>query len=587
MFGLLFMGLGLVVLLLIAVLGPKIARVIFSEVPGHPVWIGQVFRYASAVVAVLWFLSLSFVDVGSQQVGQLTRIWGSALPPGQIIARTSDVRGPQAWILGPGMQFIPFVNVFYDVEYKDQVTILPNHYGLLIARDGAPMPDGAYLAPSFPTGKGDFLDAQVFLNNGGVKGPQLTVLTPGTYRLNTYLWDYVSDDTTLATNVPTGFVGVVKSNVTEDGSQCQTQKATVSGSVDADAMSSLLVPRGCRGVWQDVLTSGAYYLNKLAYEVTQVDTRVQTWPYAGGYTARKIDLNVDSSGNVEQTPGSEDVAVPSDAAGPSISAKVGSFVVHQDLRLVLQISPDNASIVVGAIGDMKKVEDSVVTPAVQSVVRDVLGGKLVFPNELDSAGFAIYRQVDIQDLISNRDVLQNEIEKRIRAAGAKAGLSVREVRLANPDIPPEMLLGNKRQLLAQQLKQAYEQEQIAQQQRITVEQTKATADQQSTLVTAQINLQVANLKVATRSAEGDAEKAFLVKQAEGQKAQADVLGSQNVMMLNLAQRVLDNVAAHPDILGSIHLPSTMVIGENGLNSVAAILNQGLRGIGSQAAQSKP
>ena len=57
------------------------------------------------------------------------------------------------------------------------------------------------------------MDAEVFLNKGGQRGPQLSVLTPGRYRLNDYLWDVEILD---AVEVPAGFVGVVKSNVHAD-----------------------------------------------------------------------------------------------------------------------------------------------------------------------------------------------------------------------------------------------------------------------------------------------------------------------------------------------------------------------------------
>ena len=54
------------------------------------------------------------------------------------------------------------------------------------------------------------LDAEYFLTHGGQRGPQTTILTPGNYRLNTYLWDVDIQD---AVDVAKGFVGVVKSNV--------------------------------------------------------------------------------------------------------------------------------------------------------------------------------------------------------------------------------------------------------------------------------------------------------------------------------------------------------------------------------------
>ena len=50
-------------------------------------------------------------------------------------------------------------------------------------------------------------EAGTFLNKGGQRGPQLSVLTPGRWRINRYLWDYEEKD---AKEVKAGFVGVVK-----------------------------------------------------------------------------------------------------------------------------------------------------------------------------------------------------------------------------------------------------------------------------------------------------------------------------------------------------------------------------------------
>ena len=55
------------------------------------------------------------------------------------------------------------------------------------------------------------------LKNGGQKGPQLTVLPPGKYRINRYLFSVEFQD---ATDIPAGFVGVVKANVQETPTGC-------------------------------------------------------------------------------------------------------------------------------------------------------------------------------------------------------------------------------------------------------------------------------------------------------------------------------------------------------------------------------
>ena len=83
--------------------------------------------------------------------------------------------------------------------------------GILTAKDGVPLRPGQAFADPFPAKFGNqMLDAEVFLLNGGQRGPQLSVLTPGKYRLNSYLWDITEVD---AREVKAGFVGVIKSNV--------------------------------------------------------------------------------------------------------------------------------------------------------------------------------------------------------------------------------------------------------------------------------------------------------------------------------------------------------------------------------------
>ncbi len=74
-----------------------------------------------------------------------------------------------------------------------------------------PLRPDQFLADAFPAGyELDMLDAEYFLTHGGQRGPQTTILTPGNYRLNTYLWDLSIYN---AVDVAEGFVGVVKSNV--------------------------------------------------------------------------------------------------------------------------------------------------------------------------------------------------------------------------------------------------------------------------------------------------------------------------------------------------------------------------------------
>ena len=67
------------------------------------------------------------------------------------------------------------------------------------------MPEGMFIAPVIPDDKlSTMLEAQAFIELGGFRGPQETVLKPGSYRMNRYLFDIRVDNDTTATIIPTG-----------------------------------------------------------------------------------------------------------------------------------------------------------------------------------------------------------------------------------------------------------------------------------------------------------------------------------------------------------------------------------------------
>ncbi len=162
-------------------------------------------------------------------------------------------------MLGPGTHFKPFVNIVYDYKAFPVINIPENFYGQIVAKDGQPLPEGTFIAPEFKEAEAaKMLDAKYFLEHGGYRGPQVSVLEPGSYRLNHYLFDvkvgdHISnsgknDDDTLATIIPAGFVGVVKSNI-GDKEACREEKAKTAPADGALAVN--LVPRGCVGIWKD------------------------------------------------------------------------------------------------------------------------------------------------------------------------------------------------------------------------------------------------------------------------------------------------------------------------------------------------
>jgi hypothetical protein len=497
---------------------------------------------------------------------------------------------------------------------------------VLVAKDGAPLLAGQPFADPFPASFGyQMLDAETFLKNGGQRGPQLSVLPPGKYRLNRYLWDIEEVD---ATEVEAGYVGVVKSNVwssvdlgilkTSKPDKCAIVERTIKTGGDgsdkgSQALEAPTVPVGCVGVWQEALQPGQYYFNPAAYKITKVDTRAQVWTYAGGYVRAKIDLTVDSKGDILQKRSEDEVPVSKDNADRAVFVKMEGWDVPLELRVVAQVSPTEAACVVAGIGTLKDVQDRVLTPSIRAITRDVAGGSYeVTEPKTDENGKPILdkdskpiietvtRPTKVLDLINQRPLIEGEIERRIRPEGEKSCVAIREVRLGEPAIPPELLVAVRREQLATQLGKAFIQEKGAQDLRVASEKAKATADQQVTLVQAEIGVQASLQNAEAARNQGVGERDKLAAIAEGQKKQMDVLGVDATVKLRQYELLLGDVFGfidkHPEVLQAAlsnaqkFVPNISVGGNDTTGGlIAALLGQALQSgsLAAPAAKTSP
>jgi SPFH domain / Band 7 family len=535
-------------------------------------------RIVFAVIALICLAATSYVHVESDEIAVLNKIYGTSSLPGEHIIATNGEKGPQAEILTPGWHPWFLVNVIYQVENKKVVSIPSGKYGFLVAKDGVPLRPDQFLADAFPAGHElDMLDAEYFLTHDGQRGPQTTILTPGTYRLNTYLWDITVKD---ATDVAEGSVGVVKSNVidsvhfgslnSEKPSSCEQKTVSTNASGEAvpakepksdeGRLAAILVPVGCIGVWEKALQPGRYYVNEAAYRVTMMSTRVQTWEFKGGYKKRYIDLSLDQAGNLTQSQRSEEIKKPDNAADPAVAPFVEGWLVPLELRVLAQVTPDNAPFVVASVGTLAEIENNIMVPTIRSIVRNVVGAQ----------------GRHVLDLADNRAQLEHAVEDAIRPEGLRAGIVIKEVKFGDPALPPELLVSRLRQQLADQLQVTYQQEQKAQTQRIETEKARATAEQQHQLVEALIGVQVAEQNKNAAKLRGEGQKLELEEVAQGQRAQADVLGQDRVLTITLVQQLLKTVQEKPEIVSLIGrlVPQTVVStgGQGtGVDSAAAIL----------------
>src|SRR5712671_1557702 len=545
-------------------------------------------RIVFVVIALICLAATSYVHVESDEIAVLNKTYGTTSLPGEHIIATSGEKGPQAEILTPGWHPWFLVNVIYQVENKKVVSIPSGKFGSLNAKDGVPLRPDQFLADTFPPGHElDMLDAEYFLTHGGQRGPQTAILTPGNYRLNTYLWDLSIYN---AVDVAEGFVAVVKSNVVDavhfgnlaadKPASCQQKMVSTNEAgaaaanleqTDEGKLTAILVPVGCIGIWEKALQPGRYYVNEAAYKITMMSTRVQTWEFKGGYIRRYIDLSLDQAGNLKQTERSKDIPVPQGSADPAITPFVEGWLVPLELRVLAQVTPDNAPFVVASVGGLKEIEDNIMVPTIRSIVRNVVGAQ----------------GRHVLDLADNRAELEHAVEDAIRPEGLRAGIVIKEVKFGDPALPPELLVSRLRQQLADQLQVTYQQEQKAQTQRIETEKARATADQQPQLVEAVIGVQVAEQNKNAAKLRGEGQKLELEEIAQGQRAQADVLGQDRVLTITLVQQLLKTIQDKPEVVSLIGrlVPQTVVStgGQGtGLDSAAAVLGALLNNGGGAA-----
>lgn len=575
----------MLIMLVIAAFAPKLLSAFFyvkEDEDGNPnpnwKWISLGVRSVYVVIAALLMLSTSFVTIDADKVGHLKRVYfGKSLPAGRVIALPGE-QGPQAEILGPGLNFRPFIDVLYDVEELDVLEVPDGKYAILIAKDGAPLREDQYLADPWSSDK--MKDAVYFMGGAakgeeaighprGQKGPQYTVLRPGKHRINRYMFDV---KTGKALNVQAGEVAVIKSNV-------QTNKTCKPVEIEdkSGVLSVPLVPRGCIGVWNEPLEPGTYYFNAMAYEWTKISTRVQTWAYKGGYTKRRIDLDVDQEGKITQEVHSDEIPVPEDAADGAVTCRVEGWTVPQELRVLFQIEPNDAPFVVASVGGALDAENKIVTPAVRSVVRNVIGRSVVGTAKekeelakLSSEERALALGTRVLDLVEKRSRLEAQIEREVRPEAMKARITIKDIRLADPGIPPELLVAKLRAQLADQLIAAYKKEEKAHEQRKEVKRAEAQADKQDQLVQADYNVRISMKKKAEMKNLGEGQKLRDIEIAAGQKAKVAILGQERVLQLEMFQKALDAAVANPDI---VKIPSTLVTGGDsaGLQGAAAVL----------------
>ena len=224
-----------------------------------PFIIAAVFVAAFLVFYRFIFSLFGIIVVPEDKVGLVTkkfRLYGEhkALPEGRIIATRGEA-GYQAKTLSPGVYFWYWLWQ-YEITLAPLVIIPTGKIGLVLAKDGKESETGHILARKVDCDS--FQDAEAFLLNGGRKGRQTAIITAGSYRINTFLFDLAITD---LIQIPENTVGIV---TTLDGAtidEGQIAGRSIAGHNNFQDTDAFLRNGGIKGLQQQVVLAGSYNLN--------------------------------------------------------------------------------------------------------------------------------------------------------------------------------------------------------------------------------------------------------------------------------------------------------------------------------------
>ena len=505
------------------------------------------------------------------QVGVVTSQDGKQISGGRLLAKAIEnhsnfedgeaflnkggEKGPQTSILFPGKYRIN--TALFKVEIKDTIAIPDKKVGIVVARDGQPLPETEYVAKPVE-GHNNFQDVTRFIENGGQRGPQFDVLKPGTYYINPLMFSVELDDVAV---VERGQVAVVVSNVgaepqqvTRVTRQIAAEEQGLAGVSPSDVkpldtrvdvgIERYVVPKGFRGIQQEVAGPGIYYLNRRAYIAYIVDTTNITIDWDEATETRFDPLRVVSH---------------------------DGFSINVSVKVVIRIRPDQAPYMVAKIGSIQNLVEHVIHPMIDSSFRNQASA------------------TSAMNFMQNRHEEQQKAEDRARAELEKYHVELVSVLICQIQLPEDLMKTQTERIIAQQQQAMYTEQQKAQQSRIAMEKTTAEANKQPDLVTSEIDVKVAdNLKKkAILLAEGEGESIRLKREgeakgieavgkaegiaieargmatAEAYEKQKQAIGQEGVIAVSVAEKIAGgNVKIVPD---------TLVTGGDGNSSLGPLI----------------
>lgn len=521
------------------------------------------------------------VIIPEDSIGIVNKKWvlfgaHRTLPDGAIIAMQGEA-GFQADALAPGVHFMlwPWQ---YEVTRREFIQIHEGSIGVVEARDGRALTGGRVLGRKVECDS--YQNARAFLQGGGERGPQMTLIPPGVYRINTALFSVVSEP---VTEIQDNTVGIV---TTREGRPLNTGDGEIAGpevpghnsfqdaqafldaggnkglqeavllagryfinprfaTVEAKPMTDVpiahvgvviayvgkkgvdvtgdsfkhgnLVSRGEKGVWVDPLDPGKYPVNPFTHKVELVPTANVVLNWATGKTeSHLLDKNL-STITVRSSDG---------------------FTFNLDVSQIIHIPRNDAPKVIARFGSMLNLVTQVLEPTIGNYFRNAAQGS------------------DVIDFLKERQKRQEDAKQRIQAALALYNVGAVDTLIGDITPPAELMTTLTDRKIAEQQKITYEIQRQAEDTRKELAQSKALADTQPRVVDAERNVTISGFEAQAKikQAEGDAQSKTInaaadanvvltVGRAEAEKVKAVGTAEADVIKLKIDSMQSGNYAS--------------------------------------------
>ena len=523
------------------------------------------------VVIVLMVILKGFYLIGPNEVGILTKnMFGKKMPAGQVIARNGEI-GVQAKTLMPGLYWkLPVIWSFTKVPV---VTVDIDSVGIVESIDGEPLPKGRVLADEVESNQ--FQDAEMFLANHGKKGPQVGILRPGTYRINTRLFNITKASAlTIAEN--TLGIAVAKDGIPLPNGYVIAPKARNDNGTEADHKSYqngqlFIDSKGYRGPQLDTLQPGIYYINPNLFDI-KIEDVAEVLP---GYVA-VIRSNVG-------------IELERSVLGPDLAVKEGRLggPIHEDVEKILITDKYTRGIWREPVAPGKYNLNAIAFTAYQvptsavtidwasegKIGTDVKGVKpidakaagvlysfdplkvtskdgfqlevnvrMVIRIQPGNAAYVIARFGSVANLIDqivhplidssfrnkagekkaidffqSRTDLQTEALAHAKERFSEYNVEAQNLLIAYIDIPKDLLDTQTKKEIANQQQAQYDQEAMAQEKRIAVMEKAARADKQKDVIDAKLSIDINNDRAEAMVKEADGKRRSVILEAQGTK----------------------------------------------------------------------